>query len=171
MRKKAALACAVLLLAVGLTGATTLVKMEFSDLAKQADQVVVGTVVGTLGQWEETHNFIHTDVTISVENYLRGDGPAEITLRTPGGRVGDEGQVAHGAATFEVGEKVLVFLTTWEDGTPKVLGYVQGKSRVITGDDGTLRLQGGRAHGMSVQGAAHELQRGLDHNIPLRPVR
>ena len=61
--------------------------------------------------------------------------------------VGGMGQRAHGAAEFEVGERVIVFLTTWDDGTPKVLGYVQGKSRNLSGvkriENGRLVNQGG----------------------------
>jgi hypothetical protein len=166
-----ALGGVVLLLAVGLSTATTLVKLEFSDLARDADRVVVGTVTGIDGEWDESFNFIHTNVRLAVERALRGPAPSEIVLRTPGGQVGGAAQLAHGTATFELGERVLVFLTTWEDGTPKVLGYVQGKSRVVEADDGKLRLKGGAANDLSLEFVADQLRHGPEHNIPLRPAR
>ena len=171
MRQRVVLACLLLLLVGGLSGATVLVRMEMPELARQAQQVVVGTVVHAQGEWDDDHRFIHTDVTLSVDRYVKGSGPQELTLRTPGGRVGDQGQVAHGAPTFEVGERVLVFLTQWEDGTLKVLGYDQGKSTVFADAKGQPRLRGGRADGLTVEGVSREINRGPGHNIPLRPAR
>ena len=158
----------VLLLGASIAGATTLVKMDFQDLARDARHVVVGTVTGMSGEFDPSGTFIRTNVTLEVERSFRGQTPDNVVVRTPGGWVGGEGQTAVGAAAFEVGERVLVFLTNWEDdGALKVLGYVQGKSRV--GHDG--RLQGGSANGRSLESAARELQHGPNHNIPLRPAR
>jgi len=168
--RKGTLACVVLLLGVSLAGATTLVKMSFGDLARDADAVVVGTVISIEGEWGPDLNFIRSNVTLQVERQFRGQTADTIVLRNPGGFVGGEGQRAHGAAEFEVGEKVLVFLTTWEDGTPKVLGYAQGKSRVIEDGQGREGLVGGSAHGHSVDGAAREIEHGPNQNIALRPV-
>lgn len=170
MTRSFALLGAVLLLAVSIAGATTLVKMGFSDLARDADQVVVGTVAGIQGEWDPSGRFIHSTVTLVVERSLRGNTPDTLILRTPGGQVGTLAQRADGMATFEVGEKVLVFLTTWEDGTPKVLGYVQGKSRVIVDGQGRERLVGGEADGRTLAGVEQELRHGPNHNISLRPA-
>lgn len=155
----------------GAVGATTLVELGFPELARQAERIVVGTVTRVDGRWDESLRFIHSEVGISVDRVLRGEAPAEIVLRTPGGYVGGVGQVAHGAATFEVGERVLVFLTSWEDGTPKVLGYAQGKSRVVADSRGRERLLGGSADGRPLEGVLRELREGPDHAVPLRPVR
>jgi hypothetical protein len=157
-------------LLVDTSGATTLIELGLSDLARKADRIVVGTVTEVRGQWDDSLRFIHSSVTISVEQSLRGNVPSEIVLRTPGGYVGGMGQRAHGAATFEVGERVLVFLTAWEDGTPKVLGYAQGKSRIFRDQQGEERLQGGSADGLTFQGAVRALRDGPNHNIPLRPA-
>lgn len=165
------LACVVLLLAANLAGATTLVKMGFGDLARDADAVVVGTVISVDGEWGPNLNFIRSNVTVQVERRFRGPDADTVVLRNPGGIVGGEGQRAHGAAEFEVGEKVLLFLTTWEDGTPKVLGYGQGKSRVVFDELNQERLVGGSAHGHLLEGAAREIEHGPKHNIALQPAR
>jgi hypothetical protein len=160
----------VLLLGASLAGATTLVKMNFGQLAREADRIVIGVVTAVNGEWDPSLTFIRSDVTLDVERSLRGQSPQQIVLRTPGGWVGGTGQQADGAAEFEVGERVFVFLTTWDDGTPKVLGYVQGKSRIVMDGLGNERLVGGSAHGLTVSGAVREVQHGPQHNVQLRPA-
>ena len=170
MNKRTLLACLVIALCIGTAGATTLVKMEFTDLAREADRVVIGTVTHTEGIWDSTGTFIHTLVNVDVDRYVTGDGPASLVIQTPGGTIGNEGMVAQGAATFEVGETALIFLTRWEDGTPKVLGYVQGKSTVRKSSFDAPRLMGGVADGRSLRSVVNELVHGPDHTIPLRRV-
>ena len=72
---------------------------------------------------------------------------------------------------LKVGERVLVFLTDWEDdGAPKVLGYVQGKSTIVEDGQGRTRLKGGSANGRTLESVAGELRYGPQHNIKLRPA-
>ncbi len=171
MSRKAILVGVVLLLSVSLAGATTLVKMNFGDLARESDFIVIGTVTDIQGEWGPNHHFIHSNITIRVERALNGTTGNQIVLRNPGGIVAGVGQRAEGVAEFEIGERVMLFLTTWEDGTLKVLGYTQGKSRVIVDGDGREHLVGGSANGLSVSGAELEIVHGPDHNIALRPAR
>ena len=131
---------------------------------------MIGTVSAIDGEWDPSLRFIHSNVTLQVERVLAGQAGDTILLRTPGGIVGGDGQVAHGAAAFEVGEKVLVFLTAWEDGTPKVLGYAQGKSGIVLDDRQREVLAGGSGDGLSVEAAAREIVHGPNHNIPLQPA-
>lgn len=170
MTRKLLIAAAVLLVGASLAGATTLLKMDFSDLARDANYIVVGTVTDVHGEWDDSLTFIHSRVTLDVERSLRGHAPDTLEIVTPGGVIGSFGQVAEGVATFEPGERVLVFLTTWEDGTAKVLGYAQGKSRVVKDFEGRQRLQGGVANGRTVDAVSQELHHGPNHNIPLRPA-
>jgi hypothetical protein len=171
MGKRLAIWGATLLLAASVAGATSIIKMEFADMIADSDRIVIGTVTGIEGQWDDSSTFIHSMVTISVETSLQGKDGGDVVLRTPGGQVGGFAMSAQGAPSFTVGERVLVFLTTWEDGTPKVLGYFQGKSRLVDGADGKPRLEGGAANGRSLDNVARELQLGTYHNIPLQPAR
>ena len=165
-------ACLVLglaaLLGIGTTSATTLVRLSFGQMAAASERVVVGTVVALEPTRDESGRFIHTNVRIAVERHLRGQGSSEIVVRTPGGQLDGEAVVAHGAPSFTLGEKVLLFLTRWEDGAFKVTGYVQGKSTVTVGADGKARLRGGLADGRSVAGVADELS-GKSALAPLVP--
>ena len=156
-------------LAIGTSSATTLVRLSFSKMVAGSERVLVGTVVALEPTRDASGVFIHTNVRIAVERQLRGQGPGEILVRTPGGQLDGQAVVAHGAPSFTIGEKVLVFLTRWEDGALKVTGYVQGKSTVTTGADGKARLRGGLADGRSLAGVADELA-GKSTMTPLLPV-
>jgi hypothetical protein len=168
--RRIVLAGSALLFAVGVAGATTLVKMDFPTLVREANYIVVGTVTAIDGDWDEDLNFIHSSVTIAVERSYRGNTPDTLIVRTPGGQVAGVAQHAHGAPSFEIGERVLVFLTSWEDGDGKVLGYEQGKSRVILDDLGRERLKGGSAAGRLLDSVERELREGPRYNLPLKPA-
>jgi hypothetical protein len=164
------LAALLVLLGIGRSSATTLVRLSFPQLAQASERVVVGTVVALESTRDESGRFIHTNVRIAVERHLRGRGPAEIVVRTPGGQIDGEAVIAQGAPSFTVGEKVLLFLTRWEnDGALKVTGYVQGKSTVTVGADGKARLRGGLVDGRSLAGVADELS-GKAAMVPLVPA-
>ena len=77
MTRRVGLLCVVLLLGVSLAGATTLLKMGFPDLAREANHIVLGTVTGVQGEWDASFRFIHTNVTLSVERSLRGAAPSD----------------------------------------------------------------------------------------------
>jgi hypothetical protein len=145
--------------------------MSFDDLVHGADRVVVGKVINLEGAWDEDMIFIHTVVTVAVERRVAGETGRQIQVRVPGGQVDGVGQVVHGAPSFQLGERVLLFLTTWEDGAAKVLGYVQGKSSVVPGDRGVPRTVGGVAGERSLKSVIAEITHGREHSIPLAPVR
>ena len=77
---------------------------------------------------------IHTDVIIKVDKNIRGSTPATIVVRTQGGQVGDDSVFVEDEARFELGEKVILFLTKEDpftdnsDGTHyRVTGWKHGK--------------------------------------------
>lgn len=53
--------------------------------------------------------------------------PSRVTIRVPGGQVGDIVQSSSVGPQFEVGEEVLVFLEFGEEDTARVVGGFQGK--------------------------------------------
>jgi hypothetical protein len=92
----------------------------FSESFQRAD--------GQLGTWHR----------IEVERELRGDAPdeTEVIVETVGGAIGDIAMQVAGEPSFEVGERVLVFI---RDGGPytafRPVGMGQGVMRV--------RMEGG----------------------------
>lgn len=77
----------------------------------RADAVVIGTVssIGSSGG--------ETSVQLQVEEVKRGDVGQWMTLVEPGGRLGDQTFVVHGAPHYKVGDRVLVLAAKRSDGT------------------------------------------------------
>jgi len=100
------------------------------ELAKRADMVVLGTVIELKSAWDAKYTAIHTDVTLAVEHVLAGRREEEVvTLQVAGGSVRGIGMRTSHDATFQVGERVIVFLD--RRAVPStVVGMQQGKFAV-----------------------------------------
>ncbi|MEN0067832.1 MAG: hypothetical protein AAGA48_37230 [Myxococcota bacterium] len=105
--------------------------MNLDDLVAESDSIVLGTVVDTHSVWDPQGRIILTDATIKVEHSLLGDAKAVTEVRTFGGRVDDYTVLAHGFPTFDVGNRIVVFLQAAEDGTQRVTGYQHGLYKVV----------------------------------------
>ncbi len=116
---------------------STFIAMSQADLVRQADAVVQGEVIGLQSSWTPSGRIIVTDATIAVDEVLVGNTSSTLTVRTFGGKVGDYTVEAHGFPTFQMGERVILFVyLDPDDGTLRVLGYQQGHFRVVTRLDG-----------------------------------
>lgn len=126
----------VAVLALGLAGMlpATMIDMPAADLHGRADAVLTGTVTSVSSHWDETHSTISTDVTIRSEVFKKGVAATFITLRLPGGEVGDVGLAVEDIPTFRVGEKTTVCLVRGrEAGVYELFGAYQGK---LAGEQG-----------------------------------
>jgi hypothetical protein len=85
--------------------------LELEELTAEADRIVLGRVLlsesflhpdGQIGTWHR----------IEVEREIRGRAPdeREVIVETLGGQIGDIAMRVEGEATFQVGERVLVFV-------------------------------------------------------------
>lgn len=92
--------------------------------------IVRGTIVSTQSAWEGDPQAIWTRAVLQVERTIRGDRqPGDlIDLKEIGGTVGDYTIVAHQFPSFRAGDKVVVMLAPWDDGSPdmRVWGYGRG---------------------------------------------
>lgn len=94
------------------------------ELSNYSDTIVIGTVKEiNPSKWNSINgkrpdgidsfsleNLIYTDITISVEKYLKNPSSAkEITVRLDGGTVGNDTLETDYEPTFKPGEKVLLF--------------------------------------------------------------
>jgi hypothetical protein len=115
------------LLAV-VASATTLARIRFEDLAKQATAVARRRCLGAESKWENGE--IWTDTLFEVVEQDKGPLPALVTIRTLGGSVGNLHSRIEGVPTFRGGEEAYMFL--WgRDGEPyRVLGWSQGTFRI-----------------------------------------
>ncbi|MEB2284599.1 MAG: matrixin family metalloprotease [Myxococcales bacterium] len=131
LRVAAALVGLLLLLSAP-ARATTLVRMSDEALTLSAAAIVTGTVT-EVGAERAGGGAIATFVTLAVEQVLKGYVPqATITIRDPGGRVGDDELHIYGAARYAAGESVIAFLDQDGDGFLRTSQMALGKFSVTT---------------------------------------
>lgn len=144
MRLGLAILCCALLVARPLSTADagTALALEVADLAERADLVVEGRVIDARSETTDS-GLIVTEWELSVTRSFHGDdsGP-NVSVRLPGGVVGDVGMLVPGMPEIVVGEEVLLF-TTGEGhaGFRMPIGLAQGKFRVVTDLSGARSLQ------------------------------
>jgi Matrixin/Divergent InlB B-repeat domain len=135
----AAVVLGTLLAAVPVT-ATVVVPVAEADLVAQSSAIVIGRVSAI-----ESHadgGRIYTNITLAIDETLKGDSVPTLTVRLLGGQVGDHAAWVEGNPEFRRGERVLVFVTAHRDGTARVAHLYQGKFSIVrdaSGDDIAVR--------------------------------
>jgi hypothetical protein len=131
LRFAVALAGALLLLSSP-ARATTMVRMSDEALTLSADAIVTGTVTDVRAG-RTASGMIATWVTIAVDGVLKGYLPTPtVTVREPGGVLGDQELHLYGAAHYSVGEEVIAFLGQDGDGFLRTSQMALGKFSVTT---------------------------------------
>jgi hypothetical protein len=115
---------------------TTLAQLNSSEinfLSKGADVILTGKVTEQASSWNEDNTRIYTQATIQVDEYIKGTGTGNtVTVKYPGGEVGEIGEKYSHMPRFEDKEEVLVFLKKDEKSTDyKVYNGKNGKISVI----------------------------------------
>lgn len=107
---------------------------ELKYLAKNSDAIITGKVVQQKSQWNEDKTRIYTNATLDVEEYIKGKiNKRSITVKYPGGEVGEVGELYTHVATLSNDEEVLLFVKKdpW-DMNYKILGGEDGKITIYT---------------------------------------
>jgi hypothetical protein len=128
---------------------TTVVAPTFDDLVRRSELVIVARVVATRSEWVDSRSgrSIVTDVTVSIEQTLKGPTFAERSLEFLGGTVGEDTLHVDGMPEFRVGDRAVLFLN--ETGRPAspIVGFMYGWFRIVqdaaTGVD-MIRTHDGR---------------------------
>lgn len=110
-------------------------KYSLSNLISMADSIAVGEVTGiSSGKWntpdgkkpiftDNNSYVIYTDVEISVEEYLKNSQKTGVVLvRVLGGIVGEDAMEFEDHPSFNVNERVLIFLREDDDPRTKNIG-------------------------------------------------
>ena len=121
---------AVLLLVAGGLEASTVRHLPLDQMARRADQIFTGEVVGITSQMNARRTGIYTFVTVAVDEYLKGGRRDLLTLRILGGEAAGYRLVVAGSPVFRLGEEVLVFSDGGAGRIPTVLGMAAGKFTV-----------------------------------------
>lgn len=103
-------AAVVLLLLCRSASATVIAKESIEEMARASEVIVRGTVLRAEAHWDEAHRSIWTYAEVKVTDTLKGTAPMIVLVRSPGGEVGDVGQLVAGAPRFRVGEELVLFL-------------------------------------------------------------
>jgi uncharacterized membrane protein len=149
--------------------ATTVIIPSDDSMIVGARAIVRAKVLSVQSSFDDSKKRIFTYVTLRVQEVLKGQiTERRIVLKQLGGQVGDSEYVVFGSPKFERGEKVLLYLDTWADGSLRVHQMFLGKFNIVkdpdTGqetvvrsspDEGTAVLQS-RSHGDHVAGASTE---------------
>lgn len=100
--------------------------LDTEELSNRSEMIVIGIVKEILpSKWTSAdgkrpngidsfslENSIYTDITISVDKYLKNPSSSkEVTVRIDGGTIGNDILEVDYEPTFKPGEKVLLFLT------------------------------------------------------------
>jgi hypothetical protein len=133
LRIKIQLLLVVLLTAASLSipaalGATTLARLSLEQLAAAADNVARVRCATVESRWE--NGAIWTVTTFDVVETMKGNLPARVTVRLPGGRVGHLTATVDGTPKFNPGGEVIVFLERSRSGAFSVAGWVEGTFRI-----------------------------------------
>ena len=136
------LVAACLAAAIQQAEATTVKKMTIADLVNYGDKIIAGRVTAVTDGFD-ANNLPYTDVTISVQESLKGNVSGSYTFRQFGlaaprdlgnGRT-YVGVSPDGFPRFKTGEDVLVFLFATTDlGFQSTAGLMQGKFNIVGGE-------------------------------------
>jgi hypothetical protein len=132
LRALAIVALAIVASAVAAT-ATTVAAPTFDELVRRSELVIVARVVATRSAWVDSRSgrSIVTDVTVSIEQTLKGPTYAERSLEFLGGTVGEDTLRVDGMPEFHVGDRAVLFIN--EAGRPAspVVGFMYGWFRIV----------------------------------------
>jgi len=132
MRRVSGAFAALAIISACTAHATTFVPMPIEELAADSIATVIGTVQDVTSVAAPDGDIV-TLVRVAVEEVLRGDVPgAVITLKEDGGSIGGRSEVVIGTPRFDVGERVLLFLTTRADGSLRTNHLTLGKFHIET---------------------------------------
>jgi len=121
----------LVLLAV-VANATTLARMRFEELARQATAVARLRCLTSESRWEGGE--IWTDTQFEVLELSKGLLPGLVTVRTIGGTVGHLHSRIADVPAFRPGEEAYLFLWGREGEPLRVLGWSQGTFRIRRGE-------------------------------------
>jgi hypothetical protein len=110
------------------------IEVSERQLIREAESIVLGTVVGQHSYWNDENTLIYTDFTIRVEHQLKDVGSDSlIIVNVIGGEVDDVGLKVSNEASLTIGERILLFLKAADEIRMKIIRGDQGKS-TITND-------------------------------------
>lgn len=129
MLRKVLLSAAVLVAAGSPLGANLVVPTEFREIVADATLIVRGTVTD-VRVVRAAGRGLDSVATVAVDSVLKGEVDRFVSVRVPGGELGDRRFVMVGAPTFKVGQHTVLFLRRDAEGAWRPVGLGMGVYRV-----------------------------------------
>jgi len=92
-------------------------KTNWAQRVDLSEKVVRGQVVEVKSYWNSEKTLIFTDVTVLIDEYIKGNGPRDIIITIPGGTVDDNTHWVSDTPQFGVGYYGIIFLESSGDVT------------------------------------------------------
>src|SRR5438093_770600 len=167
--------CAVVCCAAAGARASTFTIPTDDDLVIGARAIVRGRVRSISCQIDDQTGRVFTYVRLRVREVLKGQiSDREIVLKEEGGQTDNRGSIIFGTPGFEKGEKVLLYLDTWRDGSLRVYQMFLGKFSIVadpaTGEKIVLRGAPDRNTSV-IQSDAHTADRLVTSRMELSAYR
>ncbi len=113
-------------------GATSVMKLDTDALFTGADLIVAGTVTQLQSRKiEGAATPVVTDAVIKIEMTLKGEAADAVTVRIPGGKVGEFGLMVPGSPVLEKGDRILLSLEKGKKDFYRIRGFHQGRFSLI----------------------------------------
>jgi hypothetical protein len=123
---RALAALLVVLLVPTSAHASLALALDLPTLASYADRVVVADVLSVKSAWDADHQNILSTVEVSVRETLKGKPTKQLRIVQVGGALDGVVMQVHGQASFNAGERAVLFLRG-DEHEASVVGLGQGK--------------------------------------------
>lgn len=157
--------------------ATTFIERPFPESVSEAPLIVRGRIGTSYADWVQNAGGrkIYTFYDLQVDEVIKGQVEnRSIVIRELGGEKDGVGMHVSGAAQFDRGEDVVVFLTERNsDGSFDVLGLMMAKYNIQRDESGNEVLVGpglGGAHSHAAE-SSHKEAHDESHNAPEEPKK
>ena len=133
------------LFVTGLLSATTIVPVSVERLTRESSHVVEAQASQSWSQWNAQHSLIFTYTRFQVARALKGQAPAAIVVKQPGGSAEGYTQKVAGVRHWRSGDQAVLFLRPSQesDGTLEVTGLMQGNFIVRKNATGETMVSNG----------------------------
>ncbi|HLZ13570.1 MAG TPA: hypothetical protein VKP58_13370 [Candidatus Acidoferrum sp.] len=156
----------LLMLLVATANATTLVRLSFDDLARQATAIARARCLASASLWRNGE--IWTETEFAVLEVSKGTAPGILRISLPGGRMDHLQSHVEGVPAFRAGEEVYLFLWNARGRDNYVLGWTQGTFRIMHDPrTGLERVTQDSAATPAFDPATREFRHGGVRNVPL----
>jgi hypothetical protein len=120
---------------------------KIKRLSQEADVIVTGKVTEKESSWNKSKTRIYTRTIIEVDESLKGtNNQISVEVISPGGEVGEVGELYSHMPRFSDDEEVLLFLKKNENNKDyKVLNGEEGKITVYRDSGSDKKITGSRA--------------------------